>query len=94
MANTKWSILNRMQLGEYAEYYAKMEFASYDLDVYTSEVDDHDRFKARVTQDWGKPKVIGEIEMAEEEKELNRIKMEEIKEKIKKNKEISRKSND
>ncbi|MFV0250189.1 MAG: DUF4365 domain-containing protein [Bacilli bacterium] len=41
MANTKWSILNRMQLGRYAEYFAKMEFASYGLDVYTSEVDDH-----------------------------------------------------
>ena len=41
MANTKWGILNRMQLGEYAEYYTKMEFASYGLDVYTSEVDDH-----------------------------------------------------
>lgn len=41
MANTKWNILNRMQLGRYAEYFAKMEFASYGLDVYTSEVDDH-----------------------------------------------------
>lgn len=41
MANTKWSILNRIQLEEYAEYYAKMEFASYGLDVYASEVDDH-----------------------------------------------------
>ena len=41
MANTKWSVLNRMQLGEYAEYYTKMEFTSYGLDVYTSEVDDH-----------------------------------------------------
>jgi hypothetical protein len=30
-----------MQLGRYAEYYAKMEFASYRFDVYTSEVDDH-----------------------------------------------------
>lgn len=41
MANTKWKELNRMQLGRYAEYYAKMEFASYGLDIYTSEVDDH-----------------------------------------------------
>lgn len=41
MANTKWNKLNRLQLGKYAEYYAKMEFASYGLDVYTSEVDDH-----------------------------------------------------
>ncbi len=30
-----------MQLGRYAEYFAKMEFASYGFDVYTSEVDDH-----------------------------------------------------
>jgi hypothetical protein len=29
-----------MQLGRYAEYYAKMEFASYGFEVYTSEVDD------------------------------------------------------
>lgn len=41
MANTKWNILSRMQLGRYAEYFTKMEFASYGLDVYTSEVDDH-----------------------------------------------------
>lgn len=41
MPNLKWSILNRQQLGRYAEYYAKMEFASYGFDVYTSEVDDH-----------------------------------------------------
>lgn len=41
MPNTKWSELNHMQLGKYAEYYAKMEFASYGFDVYTSEVDDH-----------------------------------------------------
>ena len=36
-----WSELNPLQLGKYAEYYAKMEFASYGYDVYTSEVDDH-----------------------------------------------------
>ena len=30
-----------MQVGRYAEYYAKMEFTSYGFDVYTSEVDDH-----------------------------------------------------
>jgi hypothetical protein len=41
MSNTDWSKLNGLQLGRYAEYYAKMEFASYCLDVYTSEVDDH-----------------------------------------------------
>ena len=41
MPNTKWSELNHVQLGRYAEYYAKMEFASYGFDVYTSEVDDH-----------------------------------------------------
>ena len=41
MPNTNWSELNHMQLGRYAEYYAKMEFASYGFDVYTSEVDDH-----------------------------------------------------
>jgi hypothetical protein len=41
MPNTKWSMLNNLQIGRYAEYYAKMEFASYGFDVYTSEVDDH-----------------------------------------------------
>ena len=41
MPNTTWSKLNSLQLGRYAEYYAKMEFASYGFDVYTSEVDDH-----------------------------------------------------
>ena len=41
MPNLNWSKLNSLQLGRYAEYYAKMEFASYGLEVYTSEVDDH-----------------------------------------------------
>ena len=41
MPNTKWFELNNLQLGRYGEYFAKMEFASYGLDVYTSEVDDH-----------------------------------------------------
>lgn len=41
MPNTIWSKLSHLQLGRYAEYYAKMEFASYGYDVYTSEVDDH-----------------------------------------------------
>lgn len=41
MPNTNWSKLNNLQLGRYAEYYTKMEFASYGYEVYTSEVDDH-----------------------------------------------------
>ncbi len=41
MPRTIWSELNPIQLGKYAEYYAKMEFTSYGYDVYTSEVDDH-----------------------------------------------------
>lgn len=40
MPCTEWSKLNPLQLGRYAEYYAKMEFASYGFEVYTSEVDD------------------------------------------------------
>jgi hypothetical protein len=40
MPNTDWTRLNALQLGRYAEYFAKMEFASYGLEVYTSEVDD------------------------------------------------------
>ena len=35
-----WNNLNRLQIGKYAEYYAKMEFTQYGFDVYTSEVDD------------------------------------------------------
>lgn len=41
MPSTNWSNLNKLQLGQYAEYFAKMEFASYGFYVYTSEVDDH-----------------------------------------------------
>lgn len=41
MPKMKWSELSPMQIGRYAEYYAKMEFTSYGYDVYTSEVDDH-----------------------------------------------------
>lgn len=41
MPNKDWGKLNNLQLGRYAEYFAKMQFASYGLEVYTSEVDDH-----------------------------------------------------
>ena len=41
MPDTSWGHLSALQIGRYAEYYAKMEFASYGFDVYTSEVDDH-----------------------------------------------------
>lgn len=41
MPNMDWSKLTHLQLGRYGEYFAKMEFASYGLEVYTSEVDDH-----------------------------------------------------
>ena len=36
-----WSRLNRLQLGKYAEYLAKMEFVLWGCDVFTSDVDDH-----------------------------------------------------
>jgi len=36
-----WTRLNRIQLGKYAEYLAKMEFVLHGCDVFTSEVDDH-----------------------------------------------------
>lgn len=39
--NTDWDKLTPLQLGKFGEYYAKMEFASYGYDVYTSEEDDH-----------------------------------------------------
>ena len=36
-----WDRLNHLQLGRYAEYYAKMEFTLFGFDVYSAEVDDH-----------------------------------------------------
>lgn len=44
MPNMDWAALSKagkQKFGSYGEYYAKMEFASYGLDVFTSEVDDH-----------------------------------------------------
>lgn len=44
MPNMDWKSLSEMskqKFGAYGEYYAKMEFASYGFDVFTSEVDDH-----------------------------------------------------
>lgn len=41
MPSLNWNALNNLQLGKYAEYYAKMELSSYGFDVYSSEVDDH-----------------------------------------------------
>lgn len=38
----KWTRLNRLQLGKYAEYLVKMEFVLHGCDVFTSEVDDHE----------------------------------------------------
>lgn len=39
--NTDWEKLSPLQLGQFGDYYTKMEFASYGYEVYTSEVDDH-----------------------------------------------------
>ena len=41
MPNLNWDDLSSQQLGRYGEYYAMMEFTSYGLEVYRSEVDDH-----------------------------------------------------
>jgi hypothetical protein len=35
-----WSRLNHLQVGRFAEYFVKMEFALYGFQVYTAEVDD------------------------------------------------------
>ena len=40
MSKFKWSKLNHLQIGKYAEYYVKMEFTLAGFDVYTAEVDD------------------------------------------------------
>jgi len=37
----RWGHLNRIQIGNYAEYLVKMEFVLCGADVFTSEVDDH-----------------------------------------------------
>lgn len=44
MPSMDWEKLSKeskQKFGMYGEYFAKMEFASYGLDVFTSEVDDH-----------------------------------------------------
>jgi hypothetical protein len=44
MPKMDWKSLSeqsRSKFGAYGEYYAKMEFASYGFDLFTSEVDDH-----------------------------------------------------
>ena len=40
MIKYDWTRLNHLQLGRYAEYFAKMEFTLYGFDVYSAEVDD------------------------------------------------------
>ncbi|MDF2650478.1 MAG: hypothetical protein K0Q73_6283 [Paenibacillus sp.] len=41
MSKKVWSHLTGGQLGRYAEYHAKMDFAAEGFHIYTSEVDDH-----------------------------------------------------
>lgn len=43
MYNLNWSRkeLTSQKLGRFCEYYAKMSLASYGMNIYTSEVDDH-----------------------------------------------------
>ena len=40
MGRHSWSRLNKPQVGRFAEYFVKMEFALYGFEVFTSEVDD------------------------------------------------------
>jgi hypothetical protein len=40
MGRNTWSRLNSHQVGRFAEYFVKMEFAMYGFEVYTAEVDD------------------------------------------------------
>ncbi|MBE0448577.1 MAG: DUF4365 domain-containing protein [Actinobacteria bacterium] len=39
MDKYNWSRLNSLQLGRYAEYFTKMEFALYGFDIYMPEID-------------------------------------------------------
>lgn len=43
MYNLNWNkeTLNKQKLGRFGEYYAKMALASYGMNIFTSEVDDH-----------------------------------------------------
>ena len=41
MPKIEWTKLNKLQIGRYGEYLAKMEFTAYGFEVYSSEVDDH-----------------------------------------------------
>ena len=40
MGRYTWSRLNHLQVGRFAEYFVKMEFALYGFQVYSAEVDD------------------------------------------------------
>ena len=40
MGRFTWSRLNSHQVGRFAEYFVKMEFALYGFEIFTSEVDD------------------------------------------------------
>jgi len=40
MRRFDWKVLNKQQVGSYAEYFVKMEFTMYGFQVYTTEVDD------------------------------------------------------
>jgi len=40
MARYSWGRLNKQQVGRFAEYFVKMEFALYGFEVFTAEVDD------------------------------------------------------
>ncbi len=40
MGRYSWGRLNKQQVGRFAEYFVKMEFALYGFEVYTAEVDD------------------------------------------------------
>lgn len=52
MPKYEWDKLNNLQIGAYAEYVVKMEFAMYGFEVYSSDVDDHGiDFIARVGGD-------------------------------------------
>lgn len=41
MPRYQWGVLNKQQVGTYAEYFVKMELTMYGFEVYDSEVDDH-----------------------------------------------------
>lgn len=53
MLNLNWSEISPLQIGKIAEYYAQIEFLSYEFEIYDTTVDDREiDFIARKGEDF------------------------------------------